>query len=92
MVKFTLDHAKSLVIPEGIGVPLAGKDLGTAMEDPMFGRAGGQPILKFLSGKFANASGKFFTPANEQQQQLQAAADALLAAEPVASNGKKNGK
>ena len=83
-----LAWAKQHNILEGLGVPLAGKTLGDAMEDKMFGRSGGQPVLKFLSGKFANASGKFFQPATPEQAELQNCAILLLEVEPVPANGK----
>lgn len=80
-----LSRADSIVIPEGIGVPLAGETLGAAKKDKMFGAA----ILKYLSGKYANASGEHFKPANPAQEILQQAATLLLEAEGVNGNGIK---
>jgi hypothetical protein len=80
-----LAWADSIVIPEGIGVPLAGETLGAAKKDKMFGVA----ILKFLSGKYANASGELFKPTNPEQEELQQAAAVLLDSEGLNGNGKK---
>jgi hypothetical protein len=68
------DWAKHQIIPEGIGVPLAGKELGVAVNDAMFGEA----IVKFLSGQFANASGKKFDPKSDEHKALMEAAKLLL--------------
>jgi outer membrane biosynthesis protein TonB len=66
--------AENLVIPAGIGVPLAGSELGMAQNDAAYGSA----ILKFLSGKSPNAKGKVFTPSTPDQEALMKAADLLL--------------
>ncbi len=79
-----LTWAKTRVILEGIGVPLAGKNLGDAQSDKVYGSA----ILKYLSGRFPNASGEFFTPANEDQARLQVAAETLMEAESGKSRQK----
>jgi hypothetical protein len=80
-----LAWADSIVIPAGIGVPLAGETLGAAKKDKMFGAA----ILKFLSGKYANASGELFKPTNPDQEELQQAAVVLLDTEGFNGNGRK---
>lgn len=76
-----LTWAKTRVILEGIGVPLAGKSLGDAQQDKVYGGA----IIRYLSGRYPNASGEFFNPTNDDQQRLQIAAETILESEPVKS-------
>lgn len=57
------------IIPQWIrGVPLA-----EAITDHSFGLG----LLKFLTGKFASASGKYFTPETQEQRAIQEAAIAI---------------
>lgn len=70
----TVEEAQKVVIPSGVGVPLAGKTLGEAMNDAVLGA----PILKFLSGNAKNAAGNTFTPSTPSDTRLQKAAQVLL--------------
>ncbi len=84
----SIELADSVVIPEGLGVPLAGKSLGVAKKDAMFGLH----ILRFLSGKHARADGVMFKPETPEHTRLKDAALLLLEAEAANGNGKKPGK
>jgi len=60
-----VEHAKAHNIPEGIGVPLAGKTLGEALNDEALG--GG--IVTFLARIKPNKSGAFFEPGDDEHLQ-----------------------
>lgn len=60
-----LQFAKNHIIPENIGVPLAGQTLGSAMNDAVFGDG----IIGYLSGKVANKAGKMFDPGDDKALQ-----------------------
>lgn len=66
---------RQVTIPEGIGVPLAGKTLGDAEQKD---KAMFLAIIQFLSGNKANAAGLFFKPEGHHQQFVAAAAKKLL--------------
>lgn len=80
--------AKTLVIPDGVGVPLVGKTLGVALNDPKFGVA----IVKFLSGKYPNASGELFVPKNQAHEIIQKGALTILPEILQAEEAKKKAK
>ena len=58
-----VEWAKAHNIPEGIGVPLAGKTLGEALNDPDLG--GG--IVTFLAKIKPNKSGAYFDPKEDEK-------------------------
>jgi hypothetical protein len=58
-----VEWAKAHNIPEGIGVPLAGKTLGEALNDPDLG--GG--IVTFLAKIKPNKSGAYFDPGDNEK-------------------------
>lgn len=73
-----LFYARQLSIPEGIGVPMAGRSLEEAMHDEQLGHS----IIAFLSGNRPNKSGKYFDPGQDEElKELQAGAQALYQAE-----------
>jgi hypothetical protein len=66
-----LDHAGHHIIPEGVGVPLAGQTLAQALTEPDLGPS----IISFLAGKINNKAGKKFEPGdNADYKRLQQAA------------------
>lgn len=78
-----LFYARQMSIPEGIGVPMAGRTLEEAMHDEQLGHS----IIAFLSGIRPNKSGKYFEPGQDEElKELQAGALALYEAEFAHNN------
>lgn len=57
-----VSFAKQHNIPEGIGVPLAGKTLGDALNDEAFGAG----IITYLAGILPNKKKQFFDPGDDK--------------------------
>lgn len=70
-----LNDALQVVIPDGLGVPMAGKTLEVASNNAMMGN----DILKYLAGQQAKRDGGMFTPETDTLKSLQLAAQTVLA-------------
>jgi hypothetical protein len=67
-----LDRAKAYLIP--VGIPMAGKTLGEAMQDPGLGVY----LVRWLAGETPNKAKEMFTPKNDSDKALASAAGYLI--------------